>query len=244
MAVHFEREIAKLKKRVLALGALVEENLHKAFTALRTGDLDLAREVLRTDITIDEMEVEVEEECLKILALYQPVAGDLRFIVAVSKIDNELERIGDLSANICARIVQLVPEPSISIPETAHEMAGRIEIMLARTLDALVEGDAMLARAVLVEDREVDVLFCRLVDELKEEIRQHLDLLDPLIIVFTMARYLERLADRMTNICEDVIYFVEGEIVRHQDPSFVDDLLEQELRGGFCSPSAGRPDLG
>jgi phosphate transport system protein len=243
MAVHFEREIARLKKKVLGLGALVEENLHKAFVALRTEDLALAREVIGTDITIDEMEVEVEEECLKILALYQPVAGDLRFIIAVSKIDNELERIGDLSANICARVIQLAPEPSISIPETAHEMAERIEIMLSRTLDALVEGDAQLARAVLHDDREVDALFCRLVDELKEEIREHLELLDPLIIVFTMARYLERLADRMTNICEDIIYFVEGEIVRHQDPSFVDDLLEQELRGGSCSPSAGGSDL-
>ena len=159
MAVHFEREIARLKKRVLGLGALVEENLHKAFVALQTGDLDLAREVIRTDITIDEMEVEVEEECLKILALYQPVAGDLRFIIAVSKIDNELERIGDLSANICARVIQLAPEPSMTIPDTAHEMAGRIEIMLARTLDALVEGDAQLARAVLLDDREVDALF-------------------------------------------------------------------------------------
>jgi phosphate transport system protein len=232
MSVHFEREIARLKKRVLGLGALVEENMHKAFVALRTGDLELAREVIGGDITIDEMEVEVEEECLKILALYQPVAGDLRFIIAVSKIDNELERIGDLSANICARIVELAPEASIAIPETAHEMAGRIESMLARTLDSLIENDAQLARSVLLDDREVDALFRRLIDELKEEIRAHLELLDPLIIVFTMARYLERLADRMTNICEDVIYLAEGDIVRHQDPFYVHDLLEQELGGG------------
>ena len=231
MSVHFEREIARLKKRLLGLGALVEENMHKAFVALQTGDLDLAREVIRTDVTIDEMEVEVEEECLKILALYQPVASDLRFIVAVSKIDNELERIGDLSANICARVVQLAPERSVIIPDTTNVMAEHIESMLARTLDALVQGDAQLARAVLFDDRNVDALFGRLVDELKEEIRGHLELLDPLIIVFTMARYLERLADRMTNICEDIIYVVEGEIVRHQDPSFVDELFE-ELRDG------------
>ena len=234
MSVHLEREIVKLKKRLLGLGALVEESMHKAFVALQTGDLELAREVIRTDITIDELEVEVEEECLKILALHQPVAGDLRFIIAVSKIDNELERIGDLSANICARVIQLAPEPPVVIPDTTNLMAERIESMLARTLDALVEGDAQLARAVLLDDREVDALFARLIDELKEEIRGHLDLLDPLIIVFTTARYLERLADRMTNICEDVIYLAEGEIVRHQDPSFVDGLLEEELRGGAC----------
>ena len=169
MSMHFEREIARLKKRLLGLGALVEESMHKAFVALQTGDLELAREVIRTDITIDEMEVEVEEECLKILALYQPVASDLRFIVAVSKIDNELERIGDLSANICARVVQLAPERSVIIPDTTNVMAEHIESMLARTLDALVQGDAQLARAVLIDDRDVDALFGRLVNELKEE---------------------------------------------------------------------------
>jgi phosphate transport system protein len=224
--VHFEREIARLKKKVLGLGALVEENMHKAFVTLQTGDLELAREVIHTDVTIDEVEVEIEEECLKILALYQPVAGDLRFIIAVSKIDNELERIGDLSANICARVVQLAPEPNVVIPDTTNIMADRIESMLARTLDALVQGDAQLARAVLFDDREVDALFGRLIAELKEEIRDHIELLDPLMIVFTMARYLERLADRMTNICEDIIYLVQGEIVRHQDASYVDELFE------------------
>jgi len=226
MSVHFEREIARLKKKVLGLGALVEENMHKAFVTLQTGDLELAREVIHTDVTIDEVEVEIEEECLKILALYQPVAGDLRFIIAVSKIDNELERIGDLSANICARVVQLAPEPNVVIPDTTNIMADRIESMLARTLDALVQGDAQLARAVLFDDREVDALFGRLIAELKEEIRDHIELLDPLMIVFTMARYLERLADRMTNICEDIIYLVQGEIVRHQDASYVDELFE------------------
>ena len=233
MSVHFEREIARLKKKVLGLGALVEENMHKAFVTLQTGDLELAREVIHTDVTIDEVEVEIEEECLKILALYQPVAGDLRFIIAVSKIDNELERIGDLSANICARVVQLAPEPNVVIPDTTNIMADRIESMLARTLDALVQGDAQLARAVLFDDREVDALFGRLIAELKEEIRDHIELLDPLMIVFTMARYLERLADRMTNICEDIIYLVQGEIVRHQDASYVDELFEGLREGSY-----------
>ncbi len=228
MGVHFEREIDRLKRQILALGALVEENLHKAFVAMEKRDMALAREVISTDVAIDEAEVEVEEECLKILALHQPVAGDLRFIIAVSKIDNELERIGDLSANICARTIELERTVHIPAPTTMLVMAERIEAMLATTLDALIDGDADLARKVLLDDRAVDELFARLVGELKEEIRSHLDLLDPLIIVFTMARYLERLADRMTNICEDVIYMTEGEIVRHQDPSAVDELLERE----------------
>jgi len=228
---HLQREIDHLKRKILALGALVEDNLRLAFQAIEARDADKGHRVMVTDILVDDQEIEVEEECLKILALYQPVASDLRFIVAVSKIDNELERIGDLSANICARVVQLAPERSVIIPDTTNVMAEHIESMLARTLDALVQGDAQLARAVLIDDRGVDALFVRLVDELKEEIREHLELLDPLIIVFTMARYLERLADRMTNICEDIIYVVEGEIVRHQDPSFVDELFE-EIRDG------------
>jgi len=230
MGLHFEREIERLKRRLLALGALVEEDLHKAFVAMETGDLDLAREVIATDMAIDEQEVEIEEECLKILALHHPVAGDLRFIVAVNQIDNELERIGDLSANICARTLELGRQPHPPLPQTVLDMMGRIELMLAGTLDALVQRDAELARRLLQDDREIDALFARLIAELKEQIREDLEQLDALIIVFTISRYLERLADRMTNICEEVIYMVEGEIVRHQAPSACDQILEQELR--------------
>jgi phosphate transport system protein len=230
MGIHFEREVSRIKKRILALGALVEENMHKAFVALERRDVELAKEVIATDVTIDQTEVEIEEDCLKILALHQPVAGDLRFIVAVSKINNDLERIGDLSANVCARTIELSREERITIPTTMLVMAERIEAMLASTLDSLIDVDAEMARRVLVDDREVDELFARLVTELKEDIRSHLDLLDPLIVVFTVARYLERMADRMTNICEDIIYMAEGEIVRHQDPSAVDELLEEEKR--------------
>jgi phosphate transport system protein len=230
MGVHFERELDRLKKRILALGALVEENMHKAFVALEKRDTDLARVVMAADAAIDEAEVEIEEECLKILALHQPVAGDLRYIIAVSKIDNELERIGDLSANVCARVVDLCQATYIPLPTGMLIMAERIEAMLATTLDALIDSDPELARKVLADDKEVDELFGRLVAELKEEIRAHIDLLDPLIVVFSVARYLERLADRMTNICEDVIYMAEGEIVRHQDPSAsaIDTLVQRE----------------
>jgi phosphate transport system protein len=230
MALHFEKELERLKRRLLALGALVEEDLHRAFRAAETVDTALACEVITADVAIDEQEVEIEEECLKILALYHPVAGDLRFIVAVSQIDNELERIGDLSANICARTLELVRQPHAPLPHTMLDMMGRIERMLAGTLDALIQRDAELARTLLKDDHEIDALFARLIVELKEQIRDDIEQLDALIIVFTMARYLERLADRMTNICEELIYMVEGEIVRHQDPSACDQLLAQELR--------------
>lgn len=218
MAQHLVREIERLKKSILSLGALVEQSLHRSLQALETGDLELAEEVIATDPLIDEREVELEEDVLKMLALYQPVAGDLRFIMAVAHIDNELERIADLSANICARTIDLSREPGVKVPPAMIAMAARIEAMLGRTLDALVQRDADLARCVLAEDAEVDEMFRSLLGELKEGIRRHIDLLDGLLLAFTVARYLERMADRMTNICEDVIYMVEGEIVRHQDP--------------------------
>jgi phosphate transport system protein len=237
MGVHFEREIDRLKKRILALGAMVEENMHKAFVALEKRDVEMAKGVMSADAAIDEAEVDIEEECLKILALHQPVAGDLRFIMAVSKIDNELERIGDLSANICSRVVDLSNQTYVSLPAGMLVMAERIEGMLATTLDALIDVDADLARKVLNDDKEVDQLFARLVADLKEEIRANVDQLDSLIIVFSVARYLERLADRMTNICEDVIYMAEGEIVRHQDPSAsaVDTAVERQRMEGAAS---------
>lgn len=230
MSIHFERELDRLKKRIMALGALVEENLHSALVALERGDCDLARRVIATDVAIDELEVEVEEECLKILALHHPVAGDLRYIIAVIKIDDELERIGDLSANICVRTMDLARCGRTIVPATMLVMAERIESMLAMSLDALVQADASLARRVLEEDQEVDSLFACLVNGLKEQIRANVDQLDPLITVFSIARYLERLADRMCNMCEHIIYLVEGEIVRHQDPSFADQVAERERK--------------
>jgi phosphate transport system protein len=234
MKSHFQRDMVRLERDILYLGSLVEQATNKAILALTARRPELAEALIAADDEIDAREVQIEDECLKVLALHQPVAGDLRFIVAVSKIDNELERIGDLSANICARVIELSQHTYVSLPTGMLVMAERIEAMLATTLDALIDSDAGLARKVLCDDKEVDELFARLVLELKEEIRAHIDLLDSLIVIFSVARYLERLADRMTNICEDVIYMAEGEIVRHQDPSAsaVDMQLERERNGG------------
>ena len=212
---HLQREIDRLKRKVLALGAIVEENLRLAFQAIDERDAAKARRVIATDVLIDQNEVDVEEECLKILALYQPVAGDLRFVAAVIKINSDLERIGDLSANIAERALQLVDEHPVPIPLRVAVMADRTETILEKALDALVRQDAAMAREVLVADDEVDELYAELIDELKGVIRADLEHLDAIVLLFSVARYLERLADHATNIAEDVLYMVEGEIQRH-----------------------------
>ena len=237
MARHLQREIEKLKKKILALGAIVEENLRQAFAAIESRDADAARQVILADAVIDENEVEVEEECLKILALYQPVAVDLRYIVAVIKINNDLERIGDLGANVAERAVQLSQTEPITVPAKLLAMFERVESMLERALDALVRSDPALSRSVLAADDEVDELYPQLIDELKAEIRAHLDQLDALVLLFAVARYLERLADHTTNIAEDVLYMTEGEIARHQMPAAL-PTVEADQLGGVTAPVA------
>ena len=228
--IHLQRETDRLKRRILALGALVEDNLRFAFQAIEQRDAAKARRVIKTDALIDQTEVEIEEECLKILALYQPVAGDLRFVAAVIKINSELERIGDLAANIAERALQLLDEHPVTVPHGVAVMADRTETILARALDALVRQDAVTARQVMVADDEIDDLYAALIDDLKAGIRVDLEHLDALVLLFSVARYLERLADHATNIAEDVLYMVEGEIQRHHQASVASGTADELLQ--------------
>jgi phosphate transport system protein len=237
---HQQRETDRLKRKILALGAIVEQNLGLAFQAIDERDAAKARRVIETDVLIDQSEVDVEEECLKILALYQPVASDLRFVAAVIKINSELERIGDLSANIAERALQLMNEHPVAVPHHVAVMADRTRTIIEKALDALVRQDAVTARKVLVADDEIDELYAELIDELKDLIRADLEHLDAIVLLFSVARYLERLADHATNIAEDVLYMIEGEIQRHNPapvaPGTADELLQ--LRGyGFGDES-------
>ncbi len=226
---HLQREVNRLTRDVLGLSALVEETLRDAFRAIERRDAPAARRVIAADIAIYVREVDVEEECLKILALYQPVAGDLRFVAAVIKINSELERIGDLASNIAERAIQLADAPYVPIPSSLFVMAERVQVILEKALDALVAQDATRARLVLAADDEIDELYRRLLEELKAELRDDLEHLDAVVLLFSVARYLERLADHATNIAEDVLYMVEGEILRHQPP----DLAAEPPDRGF-----------
>jgi phosphate transport system protein len=216
MAKHLERQIDILKQKILFVGTLVEEAIAKAISALVNRDRNLAKQVIDEDSEIDRMEVDVEEEVLKILALYQPVAADLRFVVAVLKINNDLERMGDLARNIAKRVVFLTNGEKIDLPEDLRPMATMAQKMVKESLDALVNADTLLARRVRDADDDVDNMRRKVQDFCEKQIAaqpQHTELLMRLLSV---SRHLERLADLATNVAEDVIYMVEGEIVRHR----------------------------
>jgi phosphate transport system protein len=215
MSVHLQREIERLKRMILALGATVEEGFHKSIRTIETGDAGRARDVIEKDGAVDREEVAVEEECLKILALHQPVAIDLRFIVSVLKINNDLERIGDLAANIAERALRLSRESSGAIPFDLAGMADKVGAMLKKSLDALVSLDPRAAREVCVSDDEIDAMNRAAYDRLRAAMRNDPSQVDRMILILSVSHHLERIADHATNIAEDVLYMLEGEIVRH-----------------------------
>jgi len=210
-----QHELDKLKKQLLALAAVVEESVQLSIFSLEKYDQQQAERVIDGDDQIDRMEVELEEECLKVLALHQPVAIDLRFIVAVLKINNDLERIGDLAANIAERAVALVGFPRIEPPFDFAKMAFSTQQMLEGSLDCLVKMDTSLAQHVLDLDDEVDAMHSHNFRLIKQRIHSRPEQLDELTQYLTVSRHLERIADLATNIAEDVYYMIEGEIVRH-----------------------------
>jgi phosphate transport system protein len=216
MAIHLQREIERLKKQILTLSAVVEDNVQKAVKAISDRDERLAHRVIDRDFDIDQMEVEVEEECLKILALHQPVAIDLRFIIAVLKINNDLERIGDLAVNIAERAIYLSARQAINVPFDLPKMATLTQTMLHRALDALVNLDTGLASSVCAADDEVDSMNRAMYAQVEIEIGLHPDQIDGLINLLAVSRQLERIGDHATNIAQDVIYMIEGQIVRHR----------------------------
>lgn len=222
MSIHLQKEIDNLKKMIFALGADVEENFLKAVKALKTRDTKQAEEIIKGDAVIDKQEVDLEEECLKILALHQPVAIDLRFVIAVLKINNDLERIGDLAVNIAEQAVFLASEAPVDVPFDYTGMAEKTKAMLRNSLQALVNMDTALARSVCLADDEVDAINREMYGQVQDGIRADIDKMECLIHYLSAARHLERIADAATNIAEDVIYMVDGEIVRHKTEDFRD----------------------
>ena len=216
MTRHIERQIESLKERILRVGTLVEEAISKSITALINRDVALACRVMASDEEIDRMEVEVEEECLKILALYQPVAADLRFVVAVLKINNDLERMGDLARNIAKRVPQLGAGLAVELPPEIRTMATLAQDMVKQCLDAVVNADPTLARQVREEDDAVDEARQQIRRRILQGIKAHPEQLENLLRINSVSKHIERIADMATNVAEDVIYMVEGDIVRHR----------------------------
>jgi phosphate transport system protein len=210
-----QREIDKLKRRLLELSAEVENDVRMAVRAVEDREVTLAETVLHRETQINATEVEVEEECLKILALYQPVAGDLRYIIAVLKINQDLERIGDLAVHIAERGLFLCQQPRIDIQFRLGTMADKAQAMLKNVLDAFVNLDEAAARAVCAADGEIDAIHREIFQQVKTAVTGNAQLFEPLLQILHISRHLERIADHATNIAEDVIYMIEGRIVRH-----------------------------
>ena len=210
-----QRELDKLKKRILSLSAMVEERVRMAVRAIESRDDKLAAKIVLMDYEIDEKEVEIEEECLKVLALHQPVAVDLRFIVAVIKINNDLERVADETVNIAKCVQRLAKQEKLEVSFDYYQMAKKAEFMVKMSLDALVNLDPDLSFRVLMLDDEVDRIHSDIHYRVKEAIVQKPDRVEYLINLLLISRHLERIGDHATNIAEEVIYMIEGEIVRH-----------------------------
>ena len=216
MTRHIERQIEQLKEKILRVGTLVEEAISKSITALINRDSHLAQRVMASDEEIDRMEVEVEEECLKILALYQPVAADLRFGVAALKINNDLERMGDLAKNIAKRVAQLAAGEPCELPPEIRLMAMQAQEMVKQCLDAVINADPSLARQVREEDDAVDAARQKIRKKVLQGIKEHPENVETLLRINSVSKHIERIADMATNVAEDVIYMVEGDIVRHR----------------------------
>jgi phosphate transport system protein len=215
MSKHLERDLEALEREILDQSSRVEEMIAKSCHALLERRADLAHEVAASEMDINAREVKIEEECLKILALHQPVAVDLRRTATVLKINTELERIADLAVNIAERTISLADYPQFEIPAKLERMFARASDMVHDSLDAFVDLDVEAARDVCRRDDEVDEFNRQVIDELLETMRTRSELVEAALHFFSVCRHVERIGDCATNIAEDVIYLVEGEIARH-----------------------------
>lgn len=207
---HFDRAAENLKRMLLKMIDVVDMSVSGAVTSFSRRDVTKAEEVLKSDDVIDAMEVDIEEECLKILALHQPSAASLRFIVATLKINNDLERIGDLACSMARRARAYSQFPELESTYHFQDIARRVQIMVRQSLETLVNFDIRLARVVIDADGEVDRLHRLMYDEVKAAVRSSPDRVDQLFLLLSVSRNLERIADHATNIARDVIYMLEG----------------------------------
>jgi phosphate transport system protein len=215
MPRHFHEELEALKQTLLAMGGLVEDQIRRVMKALLERDDVMAQEVIERDRQVNTYDVEVDEQCVSLLALYQPAAGDLRFITTAMKIVTDLERIGDQAVNIAQRVLELNREPQLKPYIDLPRMAEQAQRMVKESLDAVVARDTALARQVCGEDSEVDLLKEQIFRELLTFMMEDPRTIPRAIRLILISRFMERVADHATNIAEMVVYLVEGKMVRH-----------------------------
>jgi phosphate transport system protein len=217
MTLHLFRDLERVRHQILGMGGLVESQIDKALQALERRDAALAEEVLVREDEVNAKEIDIDEECLKVLALHQPVAGDLRFIIMVMKVNSDLERIADLAENIARRALYLAGHPSLVMPAELTEIATTARRMLRESLDALVNRDAGLAREVCGMDDVVDEGNRRMFRIIEERIKENPEVTPIALQFLSVSRQLERIADHATNIAEDVVFLVDGDVIRHRE---------------------------
>lgn len=211
----FQHELNNLNKKLLRLSTMVEERVRKAAQVIESKDQDTIHWIIVSDYQVDEMEIEIEEDCLKILALHQPVARDLRFLIAVIKINNEMERIADYAVNIAKRVDNISKfKHQAAISYDFSTMSDKVIAMLKNSIDALVNNNVKLAKSIFFDDDVVDMCRTRCYEDIKERIIKDPDHPGYHINTYLLARHLERIADRAVNIAEEVVYLVEGTITR------------------------------
>ncbi len=211
----FHHELEKLNKKLLTMSAMVEERVRRAAKIIETKDQEAIQNIICSDYEVDDLEIEIEEDCLKILALHQPVAKDLRFLITVIKINGEMEKIANIAVNIAKRVQNISKfKHAGAVSYDFTSMSEKALLMLKKSIDALVGGDATLARSLFVDDDAVDAMKDRCYDDIKIRIRNDPENPGYHINTFLLGRHLERIADRAVNIASEVIYLVEGTITR------------------------------
>ncbi len=216
MSKHLQRELESLREQLVNQFTVVEQMIQLAVRALVERRTDFADRVVESDEGVDITDVRIEEECLKLLALHQPMAGDLRWLITVVKVNGELERMADIACNIAERAKAMSTFPLFTVPEQMSEMVDATIRMVRRSLDAFVTNDAKMAVEVIKMDDLVDQLNREIIDHLQELIKADPSLIEPAIHCFSASRHLERIGDLAENLAEETIYLVEGEIVRHK----------------------------
>jgi phosphate transport system protein len=216
---HFDRDIELLKEQLLRMGAMVEDSINESIRALLERDTQLAERVVANDSAIDQLELEIDQHTIEMIAKMQPAAVDLRFVATVMKITPELERIADLAVDVCERAIELNAEPPLKPLIDIPRLARNAQEMVRLALDAFVRRDAALAREVILRDDEVDMMteqsFRELLTYMLEDSRN----ISRAIRLTFVGKYFERMADSATNICETVVYLVEGKVIKHSNES-------------------------
>ena len=215
MAIDLQLEITELRREVLSMGGLVEQQLQRALRSMHDADTDLAKSVRSEDEQVNDLEVTIEAHCLRILALGRPVAGDLRFVLAVQRITNDLERVGDLSKGIAKRVIYLCDGPAVQLPDVLSEMGRRCLSMLQEVVNALADERIEVLEQMHREDRFVDGMETEVFWWVQGTAPESPDTTKAAVDILSIARLLERIADHCVNIAEDISFFVSGQIVKH-----------------------------